>query len=68
MSYQPPLIGTKQLLNIKASSWPYWGSLFIALSMLTAGFALYRDYFTGAGKNGAGAETAASTKTGEVTA
>lgn len=52
MSYQPPLIGTKQLLNIKASSWPYWGSLFIGLSMLTAGFALYREYFTGARDNG----------------
>ncbi|MCH8558013.1 MAG: hypothetical protein LAT84_09330 [Balneolia bacterium] len=32
MSYQPPLIGTKQLLNIRASSFPYWGSAFLALS------------------------------------
>jgi copper chaperone NosL len=47
MSYQPPLIGSKQLLNIRASSWPYWGSLFIALSMVTAGFAAFREYFTG---------------------
>lgn len=68
MSYQPPLIGTKQLLNIKASSWPYWGSLFIALSMLTAGFAIYRDYFTGAGKSGADAGAPVSAKTGEVSA
>jgi copper chaperone NosL len=66
MSYQPPLIGSKQLLNIKASSWPYWGSLFIVLSMLTAGFALYREKFTGAGKNDH--ETAAATQTSEVPA
>jgi copper chaperone NosL len=45
MSYQPPLIGSKQLLNITAWSLPYWGSLFIALSMGTAGLGLYREYF-----------------------
>lgn len=27
MSYQPPLIGTKQLLNFTASSWPGWGGI-----------------------------------------
>ena len=32
MSYQPPLIGSKQLLNIKAWSMPYWGSLFMILT------------------------------------
>lgn len=32
MSYQPPLIGTKQLLNITAGSWPYWGALFMLAS------------------------------------
>jgi hypothetical protein len=32
MSYQPPLIGTKQLLNITAGSWPYWGSAFLFIS------------------------------------
>ncbi len=36
MSYQPPLIGSKQLLNMHASSWPYWGSLFLALSFASA--------------------------------
>jgi copper chaperone NosL len=35
MTYQPPLIGTKQLLNITASSWPSWGTLFITLSALS---------------------------------
>lgn len=37
MSYQPPLLGCKQLLNIHACSWPYTGSIFIGLSMLLAG-------------------------------
>jgi copper chaperone NosL len=37
MSYQPPLIGCKQLLNINACSWPYTGSIFIGLSILFAG-------------------------------
>jgi copper chaperone NosL len=36
MSYQPPLLGCKQLLNIKACSWPYTGSIFIGLSMVFA--------------------------------
>lgn len=39
MSYQPPLIGSKQLLNIRASSWPYWGSLFLLASALSMGWA-----------------------------
>jgi len=37
MTYQPPLFGTKMLLNFKASSYPSWGSLFFALSVI-AGF------------------------------
>lgn len=31
MAYQPPLIGSKMLLNFYAESYPYWGSLFLAL-------------------------------------
>ena len=27
MSYQPPLIGSKQLLNFTATSWPGWGGV-----------------------------------------
>ncbi|GJQ33461.1 MAG: hypothetical protein HBSAPP04_23000 [Ignavibacteriaceae bacterium] len=34
MSYQPPLLGSKQLLNINATSLPWIGSLFIGVSML----------------------------------
>lgn len=45
MSYQPPLIGSKQLLNIKASSWPYWGSLFIAVSMIMASGTVWIEKF-----------------------
>jgi len=38
MSYQPPLFGCKQLLNINACSWPTTGSIFIGLSfIMTAG-------------------------------
>jgi hypothetical protein len=37
MSYQPPILGCKQLLNINACSWPYTGSVFIGLSVLIAG-------------------------------
>jgi copper chaperone NosL len=36
MSYQPPMLGCKQLLNINACSWPYTGSIFIGLSMIFA--------------------------------
>ena len=41
MVYQPPLIGSKMLLNFDASSWPNWGSLFLAMATivgLTAAF------------------------------
>ena len=32
MSYQPPLIGAKQLLNFKATSWPAAGTFVVGLS------------------------------------
>ncbi len=35
MTYQPPVIGRETLLNITAHSWPYWGTLWIGLSLLT---------------------------------
>ncbi|HXT17325.1 MAG TPA: hypothetical protein VN706_16925 [Gemmatimonadaceae bacterium] len=34
MSYQPPLIGTKQLLNFTASSWPSTGTALIGAAFL----------------------------------
>ena len=36
MSYQPPLIGTKQLLNFTASSWPAAGGWFALAAMMLA--------------------------------
>ena len=33
MSYQPPLIGSKQLLNFTASSWPAGGGVLAGLSL-----------------------------------
>lgn len=36
MAYQPPLIGTKQMLNITAHSWPALGGLVMILSCMTA--------------------------------
>ena len=44
MTYQPPLIGTKQLLNIKASSWPYWGTGIITLSVLLGSLGVWRAF------------------------
>jgi len=42
MAYQPPLIGKKIILNFTAISWPRLGSLFMALSMISGGFAVYK--------------------------
>ena len=41
MSYQPPLIGKKVILNFTAHSWPRLGSLFMSLSMVSGGFAVF---------------------------
>lgn len=45
MSYQPPLMGVKWLLNFRAVSLPYTGSLFAALSILMGMIAIVYDYF-----------------------
>ncbi len=34
MAYQPPVIGSKMLLNFRADSYPYWGGLFMGLSII----------------------------------
>jgi copper chaperone NosL len=36
MSYQPPLIGSKQLLNFVATAWPGTGAILLGLAWLTA--------------------------------
>jgi len=41
MAYQPPLIGKKQIMNFMAFSFPRMGSLFLALSILCGGMAVY---------------------------
>lgn len=43
MTYQPPLIGSKQLLNIKAVSLPDIASYIILISILLAVIAIYID-------------------------
>jgi copper chaperone NosL len=55
-SYQPPLIGTKQLLNMYTTSLPYLGSAFIGAGFLLA---LYTYIRSGKkSKNSAGLHTA----------
>jgi hypothetical protein len=36
MSYQPPLVGTKQLLNFQATSWPALGGWIVILALVLA--------------------------------
>jgi copper chaperone NosL len=43
MNYQPPLIGSKQLLNFRATSLPGAGAIVLALSLGLGVFALIRD-------------------------
>jgi copper chaperone NosL len=43
MTYQPPLIGSKQLLNFTAHSWPGLGGWAIALGLLLAAFLCLRE-------------------------
>jgi copper chaperone NosL len=47
MAYQPPLFGTKMLLNFKASSYPAWGSVFFILSVILG----FLAFFTGKRKS-----------------
>jgi hypothetical protein len=41
MSYQPPLIGSKQLLNFVATSWPASGSIILGVAFLLGAAALF---------------------------
>ncbi len=47
MTYQPPLMGTKQLLNITASSYPSWGTFALILAGGLAATALAQAYGLG---------------------
>lgn len=44
MTYSPPIIGTAQLLNIRASSWPGTGTFFIVVSALVATWGVVRAF------------------------
>ena len=46
MSYQPPLIGSKQLLNIHATSIPHIGGIVVGLSIMMGLYVLYREFFS----------------------
>ena len=41
MTYQPPIIGTKQILNFTASAWPASGGLVILLAFVVAAMAVW---------------------------
>ena len=41
MAYQPPLFGTKKILNFTARSYPRLGAGFLGLSMIMGGLAVY---------------------------
>ena len=43
MTYQPPLLGSKQLLNINATSLPHLGFYFALVSMAIAGLAWWKS-------------------------
>ncbi len=44
MSYQPPLIGRKQLLNFHATSWPASGGWVLVVAVLLGLFLALREY------------------------
>jgi len=44
MSYQPPLIGSKQLLNIHATSIPYIGGIAVAIAFGVGIYVLMKEY------------------------
>jgi nitrous oxidase accessory protein len=49
MTYQPPLIGSKQLLNFRAASWPASGGIVAGLSFLLGVLALLAVRVRGSG-------------------
>lgn len=44
MSYQPPLIGTRQLLNFRATSWPASGGWILIAALLLGGWLALREF------------------------
>jgi copper chaperone NosL len=44
MTYQPPLIGSKKLLNFTATSWPDSGAYMMAIAALIITFIIWRSF------------------------
>ncbi|MEK7240032.1 MAG: hypothetical protein AAB224_05545 [Gemmatimonadota bacterium] len=44
MTYQPPLIGSKQLLNFTATSWPAPGGWALVVASVLVGIAVWKTY------------------------
>ena len=44
MAYQPPVIGSKMLLNFRADSWPALGGIFLGIGILLAFMAFYLEH------------------------
>ena len=44
MTYQPPLIGSKQLLNFTATSWPAPGGWALVIASVLVGIAVWKTY------------------------
>jgi copper chaperone NosL len=62
MAYQPPLIGSKQLLNFTAHSWPALGGILLGVAFLLGAVALLVAWRGGrAGRGGAVRTAAAAT-------
>jgi copper chaperone NosL len=59
MTYSPPIIGTTQLLNIRASSYPHLGAGLLGLAAILAGWSVLRA-FRYRRRGAGGAPTAAS--------
>jgi copper chaperone NosL len=66
MTYSPPIIGTAQILNIRASSYPHLGTLFLTLSAILAGWGVVRA-FRRRGRGGTPGEAGDPTQEGKDT-
>ncbi len=66
MTYSPPIIGTEQILNIRASSWPHLGSLFLGVAAVLAAVAVVMAFRARRTRNGdEGQPAAARTRGGD---